>query len=59
MADVKANMLITLASLVITFSLRYFTDELLRWPSMPACRALNKVAQLRPTQAQVIPTLTF
>jgi hypothetical protein len=32
MADVKANMLITLASLVITFSLRYFTDELLRWP---------------------------
>jgi hypothetical protein len=32
MADVKANMLLTLASLVLTFSLRYLSDPLLRWP---------------------------
>jgi len=32
MADVKANMMLTLASLVITFSIRYLTDSLLRWP---------------------------
>ncbi|MCA9927576.1 MAG: hypothetical protein KC419_03835 [Anaerolineales bacterium] len=32
MADVKANMMLTLASLVITFSIRYLTDPILRWP---------------------------
>ncbi len=32
MADVKANMLLTMSSLVITFSLRYFEDPYLRWP---------------------------
>lgn len=32
MADVKANMMLTLASLVITFSIRYLTDPVLRWP---------------------------
>jgi len=31
MADVKANMLLTLASVVLTLSLRYITDPLLRW----------------------------
>lgn len=33
MADVKANMMITLASLVITFSARYVSDPILRWPA--------------------------
>ncbi len=32
MADVKANMLLTMSSLVITFSLRYLEDPFLRWP---------------------------
>lgn len=32
MADVKANMLLTMSSLVITFSLRYLADPYLRWP---------------------------
>ncbi|RMG94359.1 MAG: hypothetical protein D6706_13885 [Chloroflexi bacterium] len=32
MADVKANMMITLSSLVITFSVRYLSDPYLRWP---------------------------
>ena len=32
MADVKANMMLTLASLVITFCIRYLTDPILRWP---------------------------
>jgi hypothetical protein len=32
MADVKANMLLTMSSLVITFSLRYLEDPYLRWP---------------------------
>lgn len=32
MADVKANIMLTLASLVITFSIRYLTDPVLRWP---------------------------
>ncbi len=32
MADVKANMMLTLASLVITFCIRYLTDPVLRWP---------------------------
>jgi hypothetical protein len=32
MADFKANMLLTLASLVLTFSLRYLSDPYLRWP---------------------------
>jgi hypothetical protein len=32
MADVKANMLLTLSSLVVTFSLRYLSDPYLRWP---------------------------
>ena len=31
MADVKASMMLTLASLIITFSIRYLTDPLLRW----------------------------
>ncbi|PIX45971.1 MAG: hypothetical protein COZ57_14025, partial [Armatimonadetes bacterium CG_4_8_14_3_um_filter_66_20] len=31
MADVKANMLLTLASVVVTLCLRYLTDPLLRW----------------------------
>jgi hypothetical protein len=31
MADVKANMLLTLASVVITLCLRYLTDASLRW----------------------------
>lgn len=34
MADVKANMMITIASLVVTFSVRYLTDPLLRWPAI-------------------------
>lgn len=32
MADVKANMLLTMSSLVVTFSLRYLEDPYLRWP---------------------------
>ena len=31
MADVKANMLLTLASVVVTLCLRYLTGPLLRW----------------------------
>ncbi|MFQ5408745.1 MAG: Pycsar system effector family protein [Anaerolineales bacterium] len=34
MADTKANMLLTISSVVITLSLRYVTDPLLRWPSI-------------------------
>lgn len=32
MADVKANMMLTLASLIITFSIGYLSDPVLRWP---------------------------
>lgn len=32
MADIKANMMLTLASLIITFCIRYLTDPVLRWP---------------------------
>lgn len=32
MADVKANIMLTLASLVLTFSIRYLSDPVLRWP---------------------------
>jgi len=32
MADVKANIMLTLATLVITFSIGYLNDALLRWP---------------------------
>lgn len=32
MADVKANILLTMASVVLTLSLRYISDELLKWP---------------------------
>ncbi len=32
MADVKASMMLTLASLITTFSIRYLGDPYLRWP---------------------------
>ncbi|MCA9975802.1 MAG: hypothetical protein KC413_08625 [Anaerolineales bacterium] len=32
MADVKANILLTLASLMITFSIRYLSEPYLKWP---------------------------
>jgi len=32
MADVKANIMLTLASLIVTFCIRYLTDPVLRWP---------------------------
>lgn len=32
MADVKANIMLTLASLLITFAVRYLADPVLRWP---------------------------
>jgi hypothetical protein len=32
MADVKASMMLTLASLISTFSIRYLEDPYLRWP---------------------------
>lgn len=32
MADVKASMLLTLASLIMTFSIGYLSDPVLRWP---------------------------
>ncbi|MEM7332939.1 MAG: Pycsar system effector family protein [Chloroflexota bacterium] len=32
MADVKANIMLTLSSLVLTFSFRYLNDPILRWP---------------------------
>lgn len=32
MADVKANILLTLAAVVTTFSIGYLTDPVLRWP---------------------------
>ena len=32
MADVKASMLLTLASLILTFSIGYLSDPVLRWP---------------------------
>ena len=32
MADRKANMLLTLSALVITFSIGYLTDPVLKWP---------------------------
>ena len=32
MADVKANIMLTLAAVVTTFSIGYLTDPLLRWP---------------------------
>lgn len=32
MADVKANILLTLSSLMITFSIRYLSDPYLKWP---------------------------
>lgn len=32
MADVKANILLTLSSLLITFSIRYLSDPYLKWP---------------------------
>lgn len=32
MADVKANIMLTLASLVLTFSFRYLSNPILRWP---------------------------
>ena len=32
MADVKASMMLTLASLIATFSIRYLEDPVLRWP---------------------------
>lgn len=32
MADVKANIMLTLASLLVTFSFRYLSDPILRWP---------------------------
>ncbi len=34
MADVKANILLTMASVVITLSLRYISDPQLRWTSI-------------------------
>lgn len=34
MADVKANMLLTMASVIITLSIRYVTDPSLRWPAI-------------------------
>jgi len=32
MADVKASMLLTLASIIVTFSIGYLKDPILRWP---------------------------
>ena len=32
MADVKANIMLTLAAVVTTFSIGYLSDPLLRWP---------------------------
>lgn len=32
MADVKANILLTLSSLIITFGIGYLSDPVLRWP---------------------------
>ena len=32
MADVKANIMLTLAAVVTTFSIGYLNDPLLRWP---------------------------
>lgn len=32
MADVKSNILLTLSSLIITFSIGYLSDSYLRWP---------------------------
>lgn len=32
MADVKANIMLTLSSLLVTFSIRYLSDPVLRWP---------------------------
>ncbi len=34
MADLKANILMTIASVLITLSVRYITDTFLRWPAM-------------------------
>ncbi len=34
MADVKANMLLTMASVIITLSIRYVTDPRLRWAAI-------------------------
>ena len=34
MADVKANILLTMASVVITLSLRYISDPVLRWTAI-------------------------
>ena len=34
MADVKSNMLLTMASVIITLSIRYVTDPRLRWPAI-------------------------
>jgi hypothetical protein len=34
MADVKASMMLTLASLIITFSIGYLNDPVLRWPTV-------------------------
>ena len=34
MADVKASMMLTLASLIITFSIGYLNDPVLRWPTI-------------------------
>lgn len=33
MADVKANIMLTLASVVVTILFRYLTDPVLRWPA--------------------------
>lgn len=32
MADIKANIMLTLAALIVTFSIGYLDDPLLRWP---------------------------
>jgi hypothetical protein len=34
MADIKANIMLTLAALIVTFSIGYLDDPLLRWPVM-------------------------
>ena len=57
MADVKANMMLTLASLVITFSIRYIADPLLRWPVITL--ALFCLATVLAAAYAVMPKLDF
>lgn len=37
MADIKANMLLTVSMLVITFTARHVLDPALRWPALIVC----------------------